>query len=98
MKTILAVLCCIIIPIFSFKEIKPKFCFNCKYFISDGDDGAFGKCSLFPKKEESSYFLVNGIVEDKAVEYHYCATARELDDKCGKEGKMHKRKYIKKVY
>ena len=50
MKNILFIICSIILPILSLKQVKPKLCINCKHFINDNDNGKYGKCSLFPKK------------------------------------------------
>jgi hypothetical protein len=98
MKYIFTLLSLLFSQVLSFNVIKPKLCLNCKHFITDNDNGKFGKCSLFIQKENiDSYMLVNGISENKNIEYYYCATARTTEDMCGKEGKMHKRKYIKKV-
>jgi len=97
MKYIFTIFSILFLPILSLKEIKPKLCVNCKYFITDNDTGKFGKCSLFPKKENDIYRLVNGIHEDN-IEYNYCSSSRELEHRCGKEGKMYKKKYIKKIY
>ena len=95
--TLLSLLSILFSQVLSFNVIKPKLCVNCKHFITDNDTGKFGKCSLFPQKEKNNcYTLVNGISENKNIEYYYCATARNSEDMCGKEGKMHKRKYIKK--
>jgi hypothetical protein len=85
------------LPILSLKEIKPKLCINCKYFITDNLNSKFGKCTLFTKQENNMYSLVNGISENKNNEYHYCNVARLSEQMCGKEGKMYKKKYIKKV-
>lgn len=46
--------------------------------------------------------LINGIHEDKNIEYHYCYVSREIDYICSKEGKIYKKefemiKYIKKL-
>lgn len=95
MKYIFTILSILFLPILSFKEMKPKLCINCKYFITDNDTGKFAKCSLFPRKENDIYNLVYGINEDN-IEYNYCSTSREQEDMCGKEGKMYKKKYIKK--
>ena len=98
MKYIIAIICSIILPIFSFKEIKPKLCINCRYFITDNDTGEYGKCSLFTRetlKIHDYNFLVNGISKDAEKDYFYCSSARRIDDKCGIEGKFHKRKYSK---
>jgi len=95
MKYIFIILSILFLPILSFKEMKPKLCVNCKYFITDNDTGKFGKCSLFPRKENDIYNLVNGIHKDN-IDYHYCSTSRELEDRCGKGGKLYKRKYTKR--
>jgi len=92
MNYIFTILSILFLPILS---LKPKLCIHCKYFITDNDTGKFGKCSLFPKKENDIYMLVNGIHKDN-IEYHYCSTSRELEHMCGKEGKLYKKKYIKK--
>ena len=88
------------LSIFSFEHNKPKLCINCKYFIknihNDNDnDNEFGKCSLFPRVEEDNEFLVTGIHKNKNINYYYASTARSTN-MCGKEGKMYKRKYVKK--
>ena len=95
MKYIFTILSILFLPILSFKEIKPKLCINCKYFITDNDTGKFGKCSFFPRKENDIYNLVNGINKD-IIDYYYCSTSREQKQMCGPEGKMYKRKYNKK--
>ena len=86
-------------PILSLKEIKPKLCINCKYFIEDNEFGKFGKfnkCSLFSKDNVSDiYSLVHGIEPYNG--YFYCATARSRASMCGEEGKMYKKKYVKKI-
>lgn len=96
MKYILLMICSIILPVFSFKEIKPKLCVNCKHFIPDNNNNKFGKCSLFPVRKENDYFLVDGVSEDGIIDYHYCSTARKYDRMCGNEGKMYKRKHNKR--
>jgi hypothetical protein len=86
------------LPILSLKEFKPKLCIHCKYFIKDELDSKFGKCLMFPEKEEKNIFrLVNGLHIDKNKEYHYCSTVRNIDTMCGQEGKMYKKKYLKNV-
>jgi hypothetical protein len=99
MKYITIIICFFILPIFSLQEIKPKICINCKYFLTDNKTGKFGRCSLFPIKEKNNNFLINGIVEDEInpYEYYTCSIARNYDNMCGIEGKMHKRKYNKKT-
>jgi len=97
MKYIFTLLSILFLQVLSFNEIKPKLCLNCKHFITDNLDSKFGKCSLFIEKEKFNFYtLVNGISENTDIEYHYCATVRNSEDMCGKEGKMHKRKYVKK--
>lgn len=97
MQYIFVLFCSLVLPLLALREMKPKFCANCKYFITDNDTGKYGRCALFQKKEENAYFLVTGSQEEKLTDYRYCATARESEDMCGKEGKMHKRKYSKRV-
>jgi hypothetical protein len=93
MKYIFTILSNIFLPILSLKEIKPKLCVNCRYFITDNGSGKFGKCLLFPRKENDNYMLVNGIPD--FIDYNYCSSSRELEYRCGKEGKMYKKKYTK---
>ena len=97
MFNIFTILSILFLPISSFKVITPKLCVNCKYFLTDNDTGKFGKCSLFQKKENDIYSLVNGIKEVKNNEYiHFCSVARSTEHMCGQEGKMYKKKYTKK--
>ena len=94
MNYIILIIFSIILPNISLKHIKPKICINCKYFLPDNDNGKYGKCSLFPKKENNLNFLVNGI---KNEDYYYCSIARDtLYDMCREEGKYYKRKIVKK--
>jgi hypothetical protein len=95
MKYIFSLLNLLFLQIFSLKEIKPKLCINCKYFFSNFKTDKFGRCLLFQKEENNIYKLVNGNHENNN-EYHFCATAREIENMCGKEGKMYKKRYIKK--
>jgi hypothetical protein len=78
------------------KQIKPKFCINCKHFIPDSVENKYGKCELFPKIKNDSYFLVDAVNRVEDMDYYYCETARSYSDMCGKNGDFHKRKYIKK--
>ena len=94
MNIILIIFSSIILPIMSLKYIKPKLCINCKHFITDNDNGKFGKCSLFTKKEGKINFLVNGLNENS---YYHCSTSREYNDMCGEEGKYYKKNIIKKI-
>ena len=89
MKYIFAIIFSLLLSVFSLKEVKPKLCINCKYYLKNIVDGRseYGKCDF--------EFLVNGIRIQKPIEYHYCSTAREFTDMCDKEGKMHVRKYEK---
>ena len=98
MKYIFSLLSVLFLQVLSFNVIKPKLCINCRYFITDNVDSKFSKCSLFTKEENVNnyYVLVNGISENKIIEYHYCRTSRQIETMCGKEGKMYKRKYIKR--
>ena len=94
MKYIFYLLTLLFLPVLSYKEIKPKLCINCKYFIAHNNDNKFGKCSLFQKEENNIYKLIDGTSLPNA--YHYCSVTRGNEDMCGKEGKMYKRKYVKK--
>ena len=100
MKYIFLIMCSIILPIFSLKVTKPKLCINCKYFITDYDNGKYGKCSFFPYKnlyeENNVNFLVNGDLKDDDTNYYYCSTSRLDHRMCGKEGKKYKKKYEKR--
>ena len=60
-------------------------CVDCKYFKKDFiTDPKFGKCMMFPKKDEpSTYYHVTGIKEKPKVDYSYCAVARDIDSMCG---------------
>jgi hypothetical protein len=73
--------------IFSFKGNFPKLCIHCKHFLTDYNTDKFSKCSLFPKKDDT--FLVNGIQENKVVQYFHCTTARSISYMCGVEGKKY---------
>lgn len=99
MKYIFTLLSLLFLPILSLKVIKPKLCINCKYFLNtDYSNDKFGKCSLFPKEELNNWYrLVNGNTDENEYEYTYCSTARKIEHMCGKEGKMYKKKYIKKM-
>ena len=92
MNYIILIICSIILPIFSLKQIKPKLCINCKYFIPDNDSGKYAKCSFFTKDENKINYLVNGIVKE---EYYYCSTSRTANNMCGEEGKYYKKKIVK---
>lgn len=94
MNYIIVIICSLILPIFSLKTVKPKFCINCKYFISDNDTDEYSKCSLFEKKEGKINFLVNGIKKEE--NYQYCYVSRSSNNMCGEEGKYYKKK-IKKI-
>lgn len=98
MMLIFTLLSLLFLPILSLKEIKPKLCINCKYFIEDKESGKFGKfnkCSLFQKDSiDNIYSLVHGAEIDTG--YFNCATARSRESMCGKEGKMYKKKYVKR--
>lgn len=101
MNYILLFMLSIILPSFSVNCLSqtPKLCINCKYFINNGVTDEYGKCSFFLKerlKSQDYDFLVNGIIKDQPKDYMYCSLVRSDENKCGIEGKMHKRKYNKK--
>jgi hypothetical protein len=99
MNYIILIICSVILPIISLKDIKPKLCINCKYFIPDNDSGKFGKCFLCPTSKGKTNFLVNGIIN--IDDYYSCSTARDEyvfcgdNSLCGKEAKYYKKKIIK---
>ena len=96
MKYIFPLLSVLFLQVLSLNVIKPKFCINCKYFITDNDTGKYGKCMLFKIEGEKPYTLVNGNIVENKHEYQYCVVARQMEDKCGLQAKMYKTKYIKK--
>jgi len=95
MKYIIAIICSILLPIFSLKKSVPKLCVNCKFFIKDLEYGnEYGKCSLCPTEENTASFLVTGY---KSIDnYYYCLTARQSERLCGKEGINYEKKPTKK--
>jgi hypothetical protein len=93
MNCIILIFFSIILPIISLKQIKPKLCIDCKYFISDNNTGKYGKCSFFPTDKSRIHLLVNGVEEQDC---YYCSTSRTSSDMCGKEGKHYKKKRVKK--
>ena len=95
MKYIVLIICSIILPIFSLKEIRPKLCINCKFFTNTiGSDNKYGKCLLFPKDTNHMNFLVTGNNDND--DYYYCSTARTHDNMCGKKGKKYRKTPTKK--
>ena len=44
------------LPFFSLKNIKPKLCINCKYFIKDNNYDKYGKCIYFQRKKMINFF------------------------------------------
>jgi hypothetical protein len=66
----------------------------CKHFLLEHSlaNQENGKCLLFPQEQTSDYFFVDGINNKKKIDYHYCATARNLHHMCGEEGQF----FIKK--
>lgn len=90
---VLVIILSIVSSILSFNEIKPRLCINCKHFITDDDTNLYGKCFLFPLKNDDSLFYISGIKNDEIIDYYHCSVARKYDSMCGKEGRKHKRKY-----
>lgn len=94
MKYILIIICSIFLSTYSLQQTKPKLCINCKFFITDNERNEYGKCSLFPKKQNDNInFLVNGINKDTPIDYYYASTIRNFES-CGKEGRLYKRKFF----
>jgi len=64
-----------------------KICIDCKFFSKDVfNANKFGKCLLFPYKEDDTEYLVTGANKNEKPEYHYCSTARKFHYMCGEEG------------
>jgi hypothetical protein len=85
MKRILGSIC-YIMTVRSLKEITPKLCVNCKFYISDSFKGTeYGRCSLFKKQGMD--------IDSGKDDFLHCLTARSYEDMCGKEGK----KYVNKL-
>ena len=84
MKRILGSICSIT-TVRSLKEITPKLCVNCKFFISLEGRNEYGRCSLFKKQGMD--------IDSGKDDFLYCLTARSYEDMCGKEGK----KYVNKL-
>lgn len=76
---------CSILSIFAFNE--QKICVNCKHFNKDFWSGKkFGKCTLFPRENNSKNHLVVGKHDIQIDDYFYCSTARSFDSMCGETG------------
>jgi hypothetical protein len=84
--------------VLSFKPDKPKFCYNCKYFINDDMGIEYGKCGAFPKiNNDYTNYLITGIRDNvnKDANYYFCGTARSNRDMCGEDGSLYRIKYTK---
>jgi hypothetical protein len=89
------IICSVVLPALSLKSVTPKVCVNCKFFTKNvNSEDKYGRCSLFPKEENTINFLVSGIKDDN--NYFLCSTARTNNNMCGKEGKMYKKNQYKK--
>ena len=89
--------------VFSLKPATPRICKNCKYVITDISydfSNEYSKCSLFNTTTtlSNTKYLVTGVDDGVRVhvDYSYCSTARTFQNMCGQEGKMYKRKYVKR--
>ena len=79
----------IMIPfITSISSLEPKLCMNCKHIIVHPRNFKFSKCSLFPKEDDNSAFLVDGDNIFEPTDYMYCSVARNYDHLCGKKGNL----------
>ena len=77
----------------SANKIGPKICINCKFYKKDFlTFSEFGKCTQFPYESYNDYFLVNGKDNYCNKNFHYCSTARQYDNMCGKEAKFYQEK------
>jgi hypothetical protein len=71
----------------------PKFCVDCQHFIPYWSGAGYAKCSAFPRtnyvtKAAETNYLVSGVYPKVNIEYFHCSTAREIEDMCGKQGKL----------
>jgi hypothetical protein len=86
--------------VFSLKQDKSRFCYNCKHFIKDDMGVEYGKCGAFPKiNNEYTNYLITGIrdIKSKDDNYYYCGTARSNRDMCGEDGSLYRKKYDKNL-
>lgn len=75
---------------FSFINAQEKFCVNCRHYKGDFWGGKFGKCAMFPEKDDNQAdYLVTGRPHSM---YYYCSTARKYDNMCGPGGKYYDKK------
>jgi len=65
-------------------------CSKCKYFVS-GNENEFSKCSLFPIAKNKNFFMIRNR-NNKEIKYNYCITTRNIENMCGKNGKMFEKK------
>ena len=63
----------------SVQSLNVRICKNCKHFIRDKTALKNGKCKISPIKLDD--YLVSGDSND--IEFHFCSTARAIDDMCG---------------
>ena len=93
MKYLFFIICSIILSPFLARQIKPKFCVDCKHFKKNSfNTNKYGQCTLFVIEEQDDYFLVDGNTNDNNIKYHYCRIARKFDNMCGEEGKFFEKK------
>jgi len=79
-----------------------KLCINCKYYIPEQHNYAYDYtvshlCGLFPKDIQNNDDLITGVPNFEPTEYYSCSLARNFDSMCGKEGKMYKKKYTRRL-
>ena len=87
---IFVIISSIILQIFSFKEITPKLCRNCKYFIKDNRGREFSKCNVFLLPTSiNDRVLLHYIEEEEDTEYYPSYLARQINYMCGPEGTMY---------
>jgi hypothetical protein len=93
MQYISLIIFSIILSSFLARQIKPKFCVDCKHFKKNSlITNKYGQCTLFVIEKDNDYFLVDGNMNDNKLDYYYCSTARKYDNICGKEGKFYEKK------
>lgn len=77
-------------------SLNDKFCVNCKHFVKPSPlcDDSFGRCNLYPKKNDKNNefsYLVSG---KRKLEYRFCSFVREDEEACGPLGKYYNKKII----
>lgn len=78
-------------------SLKPKFCANCRYFVNNGPNAAYGSCSLFIRDRANLNYKLVDEHHTMPVSYKMCVLVRMDATLCGQEGKLYKKKYVKRT-